>query len=191
MSAIRIIRQRLLTGAFLEVRNRATFLLPRIPNGTGNAFDLSKIREIFVHVFFLDSSLWIVDIESNFDRSAGVSQSSFSRNVTVIDGKATVASSSSRVDSIRPHGKPFSAAVALNTDDILEFYLSFSLPPLSSIFFSYFPMEIGNRNRCENLPSKLSSSYKPRRPPRPWQSSSSLRNIHRLSPSCISRLCKI
>lgn len=52
MSAIRIIRQRLLTGAFLEVRNRATFLLPRIPNGTGNAFDLSKIREILVHVFF-------------------------------------------------------------------------------------------------------------------------------------------
>lgn len=56
MSAIRIIRQRLLTGAFFEVRNRATFLLPRIPNGTGNAFDLSKIREILVHVF-LDSSL--------------------------------------------------------------------------------------------------------------------------------------
>lgn len=77
-----------------------------------------------------------MDIESNFDRSAGVSQSSFSRNVTVIDGKATVASSSSRVDSIRPHGKPFSAAVALNTDDILEFYLSFSLLPLSRLFSS-------------------------------------------------------
>lgn len=161
------------------------------PTGRETRSIYRKFEKSLYTFFFLDSSLWIVDIESNFDRSAGVSQSSFSRNVTVIDGKATVASSSSRVDSIRPHGKPFSAAVALNTDDILEFYLSFSLPPLSSIFFSYFPMEIGNRNRCENLPSKLSSSYKPRRPPRPWQSSSSLRNIHRLSPSCISRLCKI
>lgn len=55
MSAIRIIRQRLLTGAFLEVRNRATFLLPRIPNGTGDAFRVRFIensRNLCTRFFF-------------------------------------------------------------------------------------------------------------------------------------------
>lgn len=51
MSAIRIIRQRLLTGAFLEVRNRATFLLPRIPNGKRVRF-IENSRNLCTRFFF-------------------------------------------------------------------------------------------------------------------------------------------
>lgn len=102
MSAIRIIRQRLLTGAFLEARNRARAMFFLITDS-----QWSTSRSIYGKFEILDVCRLVV-IESNFDRSA-CRNPRFRETWLSSTVNRRCIIESIRFDSIRPHGKPFSA----------------------------------------------------------------------------------
>lgn len=132
MSAIRIIRQRLLTGAFLEVRNRAVFSSPLgFSDWDGKDISRSIYRkfQILVNVcrFVVINR---IDIESNFDRSVCRNPRFRETWLSSTVKQRCIIIESSRFDSSTR--KTFLRAVALNTDDILQFYRGLALSPSPS-----------------------------------------------------------
>lgn len=132
MSAIRIIRQRLLTGAFLEVRKRAVFSSPLgFSDWDGKDISRSTYRkfQILVNVcrFVVINR---IDIESNFDRSVCRNPRFRETWLSSTVKQRCIIIESSRFDSSTR--KTFLRAVALNTDDILQFYRGLALSPSPS-----------------------------------------------------------